>query len=202
MLRVGITGGIGSGKTEVRKLFARSGFPTLSADELAKTISNRNSVVRRRIIRLLGSDAYQANGTLNRPIVAERVFGNRKKERALNAIIHPYVLREVKERFAALERKGAPVALVEAALIYEAGLDRDLDFVIMVDARRDLRTRRVLKRDQTSAHAIGKRMAAQWSTRRKKNKSQIILRNNGTPGELRSGVLFLASLFQLIAGSQ
>lgn len=200
MLRIGITGGIGSGKTEVRRMFERAGLPTLSADEIAKTIANNNPTVRNRIVRLLGRDAYRPDGVLDRAAVAARVFGRRSKERALNAIIHPLVRREVRHRFRILERQGVAAALVEAALIYEAGMEGELDMVIVVDARRSLRTRRVMKRDQASQRSIEMRMAAQWSTIRKRRKAEIVLENNGTIRQLRTAVRFLVRLFHHTAG--
>ena len=200
MMRVGITGGIGSGKTEVRNTLQRGGYTVLSADDIAKSIASSNPSVRKRIVRLLGPVAFRADGTLNRPAIASLVFGNRRKERALNAIIHPEVLNEVRRRFRGLERKGHRVAFVEAALIFEAGMDQDLDVVVVVDAPREARIRRVLKRDGGSRRAVEKRMAAQWPSHRRNRKADIVLRNTGSIRELRSKVKFLARLFKHIAG--
>jgi len=200
MMRVGITGGIGSGKTEVRNTLRRGGYPVLSADDIAKSIASSNPSVRKRIVRLLGPVAFRADGTLNRSAIASLVFGHRRKERALNAIIHPEVLKEIRRQFRNLERKGARVAFVEAALIFESGMDGDLDVVVVVDAPREARIRRVLRRDGGSRRAVEKRMAAQWSSRRRNRKADIILRNTGSIRNLRSKVKFLARLFTHIAG--
>ena len=200
MMRVGITGGIGSGKTEARNTLRRGGYPVLSADDIAKSIARSNPSVRKRITRLLGPEAFRADGTLNRSVIASLVFGNRRKERALNAIIHPEVLKEIRRQFRSFERQGIRVAFVEAALIFESGMDRDLDVVVVVDAPRETRIRRVLKRNGGSRRAVEKRMAAQWPSGRRNRKADIIVRNTGSIRDLRSKVKFLARLFTHIAG--
>jgi dephospho-CoA kinase len=200
ILRVGVTGGIGSGKSAVCRALQRRGFTVLSADLLARDISDTNPRIRRQLTRLLGPEAYTSSGALNRPYVARAIFSHRRLQRAVNAIVHPAVRREVLRRISQAARRGARIVVVEAALIYEAGLDRDLDLVVVVDAHRRARISRVMKRDGVPAAEVLRRMRSQMDVRAKRRRADVILRNTGGPAELRASVRTLAMLLSTFAG--
>jgi len=193
---IGITGGIGSGKSAVASELTRLGFPILAADEIAKAISDSDPVVRRQLIRLLGKEAYRSNGRMNRLIVARRIFTNKRLKRKVERVIHPRVLREVDRRLRALGRRGCRLAFVEAALIYESGMDRKLSAVIVVDAPASLRLKRVTGRDKASAAEIRRRMAGQMDPQEMRRRADIVLENKRTLPALRRNVRFLASVLQ------
>ncbi len=198
-LRVGITGGIGSGKTTVAGEFLRLGFPVIFADEIAKSIADSSAAVRRQLIRILGRDAYRANGRLNRSVVASRIFSDPRLRRRMEAVIHPRVEREVDRLFRELGRRGECLAFVEAALIFEAKMERMLHAVVVVDAPAAKRLARVRRRDGVEHEAVRRRMANQLPAREKRSRADVVIRNNGTRAQLRAQVRFLAGLLHSTA---
>jgi len=198
ILRIGVTGGIGSGKSTVCRILKQHGIPVISADEIAKEITDSHPPVRKKIIAVLGPQAYDAQGRLNRPYVASRLFGHRRVQRAVDAIVHPHVLREIQRRIRILAKVGQRVVVVEAALIYEARVDRFLDLVVVVDAVHKRTIRRIRKRDGLSAAEVRRRIASQWNNRRKRDKADILIRNDGTIADLRKKVRFLLKMVRLM----
>ncbi len=189
--RIGVTGGIGSGKSVVCAIFERLGVLVLYADEIAREISVSNHRVKQAMISLFGSKSYRSDGALNRPYVAARVFSNKSLQKKLNAIVHPVVEKELDARIQKLNHRHSPFVLVEAALIFEAGFDKGLDAVIVVDAEEDVRVRRVVERDGVEEKEVLGRMNAQWSQRRKLQQADYIIGNNGPLNDLESQVHFL-----------
>ena len=201
IITIGVTGGIGSGKTEVCTMFERLGIPFLSADTIAKEISNYDPRVRGLLIKLLGSQAYTSDGVLDRAYIASKVFSSKNIQKKINAIIHPRVEEEVRDKFSAMEQAGIRIGIVEAALIYEAGLDRLLDAVVVVDASEEIKIDRVVKRDGTSPSSVLDRMKAQMDPSAKLKKADYVIHNEGTIGELEQKVQFLYSIFQHLTDS-
>ncbi|MCI0706762.1 MAG: dephospho-CoA kinase [Ignavibacteriae bacterium] len=192
--RIGVTGGIGSGKSAVCAAFERLGVPVLYADAIAREISDTNAEVKRKIREVFGVDSYSRDGKLNRQYVASRVFTDKKLQKKLNALVHPKVREELEMRIGRVPLS-SPFVVVEAALIYEAGLDKMLDVVIVVDAEEDIRIRRVVERDGAEPEDVRRRIAAQWSQEKKRSRADIVIRNNGKLFELESQVQFLYTLF-------
>lgn len=170
----------------------------LSADEIAKELQERDAKLRRKVAHLLGSDAYASNGRLNRRLVASRIFGSATVRKRLERIVHPAVRRELERRLKKLFAAGHRVVIVEAALIFESGLDEMLDMIVVVETRRDLRLARLRKRDGADATVHG-RMAAQWSPREKAARADILIRNNGGLIDLRRNVALLTSILSAFA---
>jgi dephospho-CoA kinase len=147
-LKIGVTGGIGSGKSVVCRIFSCLGIPIYNADDRAKWLTVNNLCLKNNIISLLGDQAYTADGEYNRAYVASRVFGNPQLLQQLNGLIHPLVKKdtaewnEVQSQFSTI-----PYSIKEAALMNRAGDSNDLDFVIVVIADEDLRVHRVRERD-------------------------------------------------------
>ncbi len=193
---IGVTGGIGSGKTEVCRFFQELGVPVISADVVAKEIGNYDPRVKQLLVGLLGSQAYTAEGVLDRSYVASKVFSNKSIQKKINAIIHPRVEEEVERKFHELDRNGTEIAIVEAALIYEADLDKKLDAIIVVDAEESVKIERVMKRDGFTRQAVLDRMKAQMDPVDKLKKADYIIHNEGTLEELEQRVKFLYCVFQ------
>lgn len=143
MLQVGITGGIGSGKSLVCKIFSSLGIPIYDADTRAKWLTSNNPKIKEAIIKHFGPDSYTNSG-LNREYIAQRVFNNKAELEILNGIIHPEVGNDYK---AWVEGQKADYVIKEAALMFESGSYKVLDKVINVTAPIDLRVQRVLNRD-------------------------------------------------------
>jgi dephospho-CoA kinase len=153
MLKIGLTGGLGSGKTTISKVFASLGVPVLYADDVAKKIMNEDLVLKQEIINLFGKEAYTE--TLNRKHIADIVFKDAFKLQQLNALVHPRTIAAADEW---MQRQTTPYIIKEAALMFEAGAATNLDYVIGVYAPQSLRVNRVMKRDKFTRAQVLERM--------------------------------------------
>ena len=144
-LQIGITGGIGSGKSLVCRVFGALGVPVYSADERAKWLLNHDPKLRKTVEALLGNEAYTAEGSYNRQWVAGRVFQNPELLRELNAVVHPRVGEDTLQWMQT--HQNAPYVVKEAAIMSKAGSNNSLDKVVVVQAPVDLRVKRVQQRD-------------------------------------------------------
>lgn len=180
-------------------MFSRLGIPVLSADEIAKRLLHSDPSLRRKLTMLLGSDTYSPNGSLNRAYVASRIFSEASLQQSVNRLVHPRVESILEKEFRRLRKKGKKSAIVEAALIYEAGYDADLDLIIVVDAPQNQRIERVRRRDGSRAVDVRKRMRAQWPVQEKLKKADYVIRNAGSKRRLQQSVRFLAGVIHTIA---
>ncbi len=170
---VGLTGGIGSGKTTVAKMFAELGVPVYIADVEAKLLTDRSKVIRRKMIALLGEETYH-NDTLNRPYVAQKIFNDKTLLEQVNAIIHPKVGQHFNRWVK--KQKGA-YCIKEAAILFESGGYKNCDYIILITAPKEIRIKRVLERDTTTREDIESRMSHQWKDERKKSLSHFHIEN-------------------------
>lgn len=176
MIKVGITGGIGSGKTTVCKLFEKMDIPVYYADQEAKRLMTSNKDLKQNIKKLLGKDAYFRNGRLNRKHVASIVFNDAEKLAKLNALVHPVVGLDAKKWFA--EQK-TEYAIKEAALLVENASYKQLDYLIVVTAPVEMRIKRVVKRDKSDYNQVKLRIANQLPEIQKKKVADFIIDNSG-----------------------
>jgi len=160
---VGLTGGIGSGKTTVANFFKDLGVPVYIADDAGKRLMATSEEVKKAVIDLFGKDAY-IEGSLNRKLIAAEVFNNAEKLEQLNQIVHPAVAKDFSEW---LSLQKFPYVIYEAAILFEAGGYKKCDLVILVTAPKKSRLERVQKRDQSSLSEIEARMQHQWSDEQK-----------------------------------
>jgi dephospho-CoA kinase len=174
MLKVGLTGGIGSGKTMVARIFAALGIPVYYADEVAKRIQQEDADVKKQIVGLLGEEAYQ-NGILNRTYVSSIVFADKTKLEQLNAIVHPATIRDAENWLSA---QTTDYAIKEAALIFESGSQGDLDFIIGVTAPMALRIKRTMARDGVTEEQVRHRMDKQISDKIKMRLCDAVIVND------------------------
>jgi dephospho-CoA kinase len=173
-LKVGLTGGIGSGKSMVARIFEILGIPVYYADEAARELQNNDPQLQAQIISLFGPGAY-VEGKLDRKFISTVVFGDRDKLEQLNALVHPATIRDAAEW---LEKQDSPYAIKEAALIFESGSQRDLDLVIGVTAPEALRIKRTMHRDSVSEEEVRQRMERQLSDRIKMRLCDYVIHND------------------------
>jgi dephospho-CoA kinase len=159
MLKIGITGGIGSGKTTVVRIFQVLGIPVYDADARAKQLMHEDTALKNALLTAFGNDIY-TDGSLNRSKLAAIVFNDDAKLAQLNAIVHPVTIKDAANW---MERQNAPYTLKEAALIFESGAQQGLDYVIGVFAPLALRLHRVMQRDGSTREQVQARMSKQIS---------------------------------------
>ena len=200
-LRVGVTGGIGSGKSTACKVFSDSGRSVILADDVARRITDERLDAKAAIKKVFGPAAYLPSGQLDRKKIASIVFADEAKREKLNSIIHPRVFEAIDYQLDSLPPKQThPYVLIEAALVYETGMNELLDYVIVVTADEENCIQRVMARDSISRDEAKRRIAAQMSMDRKVKQADFVIQNNGPKTELRSTVLFVDNLLcQMIA---
>ena len=177
MFRIGLTGGIGSGKSTVASLLRERGIPVLDADLVAREVSGFPDVLQ-EIARVFGPE-YVLEGGINRPKMGQLVFNNPEARTALNGIIHPRVREEMAKQQAELEASGAQAAVQDIPLLFENNLQSLFDATILVDAPLELRVSRVVARDGLSADAVRARDAAQMPASEKRKRATLTLENGG-----------------------
>lgn len=178
MLKVGITGGIGSGKTTVCKIFELLGIPVYYADDRAKLLMTENEAVVTEVKKAFGEEAYFKDGSLNRSYLSSIVFKDEEQLKRLNSIVHPAVYLDGESWHAA--QKDVPFTLKEAALFFENGSNLLMDKMICVTAPEDLRIQRVIDRDGTTEAAVRARMDKQLPESIKVEGSDYIINNDGS----------------------
>lgn len=178
MIKVGITGGIGSGKTTVCEIFERLGVPVYYADKQAKYLMETDKKLREAIRQLFGDEAFDAENNLNRAFIAGIVFKDEEKLLALNALVHPAVKADYDSWNAILTRKEYPYSLKEAALLVESGSYKDLDKLIVVTAPLEDRIKRVMARDNISEEQVKARIDAQLPEAEKVKLADYVIDNN------------------------
>ena len=171
---IGLTGGIGSGKSTVAKIFAQLGIPVLDADATAKAIMNEDRSVKTKLIELFGEDAYKEN-QLNRPYIAQIVFEDAFKLQQLNAIIHPITIQYAKDW---AFKQSAPYVIKEAALFFESGSSEGVEKIIGVTAPKHIRIQRVMQRDQITREDVIKRMEHQLEDSLKMKLCDWVIQND------------------------
>ncbi|MGB5818238.1 MAG: dephospho-CoA kinase [Saonia sp.] len=173
MIIVGLTGGIGSGKTTVGKMFADLGVPVYNSDIAAKKLMHSSKKVKNEIIKLLGVDAYTGK-KLNKTYISDTVFRDAGLLKKLNSIVHPAVRTNFKTW---AEEQDAAYVIQETAIIFENSSQKNYDKIILVTAPQEVRIQRVMDRDGISKEKIAARMNNQWDDTRKRELADFIIEN-------------------------
>jgi dephospho-CoA kinase len=199
-LTVGVTGGIGSGKSALCDAFAALGRLVLSGDRIARDLTVNDPLIRAEIVTSFGKSVLTESGGLDRQALAAIVFHDRRSREKLNGIIHPRVFASLEALLASEPpARLGPYTIHEAALIYETGMDRVLDYVIVVDAPEEERIRRVMLRDACSREEVQSRIASQMSVRAKRSRADFVVDNAGGREELADQAAFLDRLLSSMA---
>ena len=200
-LRVfGLTGGIGSGKSAVAQRLRARGLPVVNADELARVAVAPGSLGLERITDYFGSGVLNREGELDRAQLGQIVFSDPEARRMLDSMIHPLVRQLAAERFQQIGERGEPLACYEVPLLYEGGLDRQYQPVLVVSAPLALRQQRIAQRDGFDEKQIAARIAAQMPLEEKVRRADFVIDNAGTVEELAEGTdRVLAALCDALA---
>jgi dephospho-CoA kinase len=199
MLKVAITGGAGSGKSTVARLFAELGVPVLDADAAARRAVAPGSPAWQELSRLYGPEYFLADGELNRAKVAARIFADPEEKRRLEAVVHPRVAEEIAVRLQELAAQGAPLVLVEVPLLFEAGLAGAYDKVIVVDVDVADQVQRLSARDGRGAAEIAGILKAQLPLKDKVKKADFVVDNRGDLNKARQQVKIILGELQKIS---
>ncbi|UZD37185.1 dephospho-CoA kinase [Capnocytophaga ochracea] len=173
MMVIGLTGGIGSGKSTIAKEFATLGISVFNSDEQAKVLIATDAQVKKRIIAAFGEEAYQ-NGEYNRAYIAQIVFNNSEKLAILNGIVHPALAKYFNQW---AKKQTSPYVLKEAAILFESGSYKNCDYIITVTAPEEVRIARVMARDHCTETQVRARMAQQWSDAQRIALSNAVIEN-------------------------
>lgn len=199
---VGITGGIGSGKSAVASIFREYGMPVLDADIIASEIIEQDESTRAEFRKLFGQGVFKPDNTLDRVAVSRLIFGetteHERRLREMNRITHPRVIDRLWEKIEVAAESGAKVIVIDIALLFEAGLADAFDYIILVTAPEAVRIQRVMQRSALTEEQTRFRMKSQDSDECKKSFSDFVIENDGSLEKLRKAAKFLAEMLPLL----
>ena len=187
MLQIGLTGGIGSGKSSVSALFNEWGAYIFDADTVAKSILDTNDTAQSELIAEFGTDVLGANNKIDKAKLAKIAFQDEDHQQRLNTIVHPYVFNEIDSAFDTILATGKhDVFVVDAALIYESGAYTHMDYVLVVTSHLKIRTERVMTRGDLNRDQFFQRLELQWPDKDKVHMADFVIHNNGTKEQLET----------------
>jgi len=189
MLRVGLTGGIGSGKSTASNFFELFGSFVINADEEAKKILSSNETVQHELISEFGTDIIDVSGKINKTKLARVAFQDEDHQQRLNSVIHPYIYNSIDDYFNdVLKDDKFDIFIVDGALIFESGYDVHMDYIVVVTALLKNRMERALARQTLSREEILKRIELQWPEEEKVNLADFVIHNDGSEEDLKKNV--------------
>ena len=174
-IKVGITGGIGSGKSTICKVFKLLGVPVFEADVVAKQLQNANQEIKQGLINLFGEDIYTYEGIVDRKKLAAIIFNDDFLISKVNELIHPFVHEEFENW---LKKQNSAYIVHEAAILFESGFYKIMDFTILVSAPEEQRIERVMKRDNVNREVVMQRIKKQWDDEEKQKLASFVIHNN------------------------
>ena len=177
MIKLGITGGIGSGKSYLSRLLKEQDIPVYDTDQEAKRLMITDGIIRKNLINLLGTSVYQ-NDTLNKTLLSEYIFSNEDHTRRINAIVHPRVKSDFLQWASNLSQKGKKIIALESAILFESGFDNAVDYTITVSAPINLRIQRTIQRDQTTEVQVRRHIQAQMTEEERNKRANFIIIND------------------------
>lgn len=200
MTLIGITGGIASGKTEVAKVFQKLGAKILSGDEIGKDVVENNPQLLKKLVKTFGEDILDSKKRLNRKKLGEIAFSSRSLTKELNSIVHPFLLKDLKEKIESFAKRGYRKPLViDAALIMEWDLQKKLDYLVFVDCTKQKRIKRLIEQKGYTRKEAEQRIKAQLPESKKRKQADFIIKNEGSLKELRANT---KALWKQIAGKE
>jgi len=191
---IGLTGGIGSGKTTAAEVFKKLGVPVYNSDEEAKKLMNTDTTIINKFKMIFGYDIYDSNNLLNKKKLAGLIFNNKDKLNTVNSIVHPAVKNHFKNW---LTKQKSPYVIKETAILFESGIDKDVDKIITVTAPIQLRINRVKQRDSINEEEVMKRINNQFDDAYKIKKSDFVIKNDNKELIIRQIVSIHKKILQI-----
>lgn len=198
-IKIAVTGGIGSGKSEFCRYLSEKGELVISADNVAKELLNSDEKIKKKITDTFGTGVYES-GVLNVKYLAEKVFTDEKNVRKINSIVHPAAIAEINRKADEILQTGN-IVFVESALIFEAGMEEIFDYIILITSDEETRIDRVVRRDDVNRDEVIQRMQNQMSDEKKKQYSDFTVHNNLSVEDLKNKADFFINLFKTICTS-
>lgn len=199
---VGITGGIGTGKSTVSKMIENMGFPIINTDNLAKEIISKDTIVRRKLVNLFGEGIFTEDGQFNSKMIADIVFegspASVEKMLQLNSIVHPPVIQAMIDGVEELEAKGEKLIFIESALIFEAELDDGFDYIIVVDAPEEVVVERLTQNNKLTETDVIQRINSQMPQSEKIEFADFVIDNSKSPEDLEKSVNFIMDILKAL----
>lgn len=174
-MKIGITGGIGSGKSYVCNLLKQWGLPVYNCDDEAKRLMTESPIIRHQLTALIGENAYR-NNELNKPIIAEYLFANAENAEKVNGIVHPVVKQDFENW---TKEQTTPIVIQECALLFESGFSDTVDVTVEIYAPKEIRLERAMKRDNATRQQVEARMASQMDEEEKRAQANYCIINDG-----------------------
>jgi dephospho-CoA kinase len=173
---IGLTGGSGSGKSVVARIFSLLGCAVFNSDEQARNVYHEVAV-KARIVELLGAGAYNADSSLNKNYIRDRIFSDPEMMRSVNSVVHPAVGKSFADFIVKNKNR---IIVKESALLFEAGVEKQVDVVVVITANESTRLQRIMDRDKITESAARQRLASQWPDEKKVGGAQYVIKNDGT----------------------
>ncbi len=199
MLKIGLTGGIGSGKTAVSRCFENLGIPVIDTDVIARELVQHNPAVLKEIVTAFGEDIVNSNGQLDRKKLAQLVFRQAENKQRLENILHPKIRLELERRLNAISNTGYVIIVIP--LLFETDFHRLIDRSLVVLADEHIRVERVRQRDNRTLDEIRSIMASQVSDKQRRDKADDVIENNNDINDLEKHVLELHKKYRRLAES-
>lgn len=190
MLKIGLTGGIGSGKSTASSILKEFGAYIFDADIEARRILENNEIVQKELIAEFGTDILNTENDIDRKKLGRISFQDEENQSRLNAVIHPHIFNEIDQQFAEVSAQNDKYKLfvLDGALIYESGADTHMDYVIVVTSKLSNRLARVMERDHMTRDDFFKRKDLQWSDDEKTHLADFVIKNDSTVDELKKSI--------------
>lgn len=189
MMKTGLTGGMGVGKSSAAKAFKKLGVHIFDADKEAKKLLNTSVIIQNDLMAEFGSDILNNSGKIDREKLAKVSFQDEYHQMNLNSIIHPHIFEKIDKAFDKISSKNkASFFMVDGALIYESGLDTHLDYIIVVTAKLSIRMERAIKKGNLTREDILRRIDLQWPCETKVRLADFVIHNNTTEKDLKEQV--------------
>ncbi len=179
MLKVGLTGGIATGKSTVARMFQEHGIPVVNSDLVAREVVEPGTEGHKLVVEAFGKEILNPDGSINRKRLGELVFSDPQKRKRLEEILHPLITRRMGQKLEALEKAGVPLVVVEVPLLFEKGLQRSMDFTVVVRAPEKVQIKRLMQREGLSKQQALKRIKSQMPLEDKVKMADFVIDNSG-----------------------